>query len=261
LGDLRAAFRLIGECRELGADSRAWRLHLLDGLRHLTGAQMALYLHIHALGTQAEGIAESLDSGFAEPSHLNLWAHYQAERAYRDDPFHQRYFADIGARARTRRLEAVVDAATWRRSRHYNDYIRACGLRDRIASSIRLPGTAPPAIQTIVLHRSEADGDYPDRSVGLVRLVHDELRPMLGQALAMPGPALPEPELSKQLERVLTCLLEGDAEKRVAERLGLSPHTVNRHVQRLYRRFDVHSRGELMFRCRTRLPALLGKDR
>jgi DNA-binding NarL/FixJ family response regulator len=97
--------------------------------------------------------------------------------------------------------------------------------------------------------------------VRLVRLVHDEMRPLLGQALVMPGPVSPEPELPKQLAQVLACLLEGDAEKRVAERLGLSPHTVNRHVQRLYRRFDVHSRGELMFRCRGMLPALLEKGR
>ena len=38
--------------------------------------------------------------------------------------------------------------------------------------------------------------------------------------------------------------------------MGLSTHTVNRHVQRLYRRFGVHSRGELLFRCRSLLPQL-----
>ena len=62
-----------------------------------------------------------------------------------------------------------------------------------------------------------------------------------------------------QLQQVLTCLLQGDAEKRVAERLGISCHTVNRHVQRLYRRFNVHSRGELMFVCRDMRPLAGGK--
>jgi Bacterial regulatory proteins, luxR family len=251
LVDMRAAFRLIGECRELGADFGAWRMHMLDELRRLTGAQLALYLQIRHLGTDAEEIVEPLDSGFLDASHLKLWAHYQEVRAHRDDPFHQRYYRNFKGAVHTRRLESVVDDATWRQSRHYNDYIRACGLQDRITSSSRLTETSPPVTQTIVLHRSAADGHYPLRSVRLVHLIHDELRPLLGRQLAMlPATAPRGADLPKQLQQVLECLLQGDAEKRVADRLGISPHTVNRHVQRLYRRFDVHSRGELMFRCR-----------
>jgi hypothetical protein len=260
LADLRAAFRLIGECRELGADSRAWRLHMLDGLRSLTGAQLALYLHIRHLGTKAEEIVEPLDSGFLDPAHVELWAHYQKERAHRDDPFHQRYYRHFTDGVRTRRLDAVVDAATWVMSRHYNDYVRACGLADRITSSIRLAEASPPVTQTIVLHRSAADGGYPQRAVRLVQLIHKELKPLLGAKLAMPGSPGPWGDLPAQLQQVLACLLQGDAEKRIADRLAISPHTVNRHVQRLYRRFGVHSRGELMFRCRDMFPSLRGVE-
>jgi DNA-binding NarL/FixJ family response regulator len=63
------------------------------------------------------------------------------------------------------------------------------------------------------------------------------------------GQALPP-----RLEQVLHCLLTGDSEKQVAGRLKISANTVNRHVQRLYRRFGVHSRAELMFQCRERRP-------
>ena len=42
LRDLRDAFRLIGECRDLGAEVRSWREHLLIGLRRLVGAQVAM---------------------------------------------------------------------------------------------------------------------------------------------------------------------------------------------------------------------------
>ena len=260
LVDLRAAFRLVGECRELGADFGAWRMHMLDELRRLTGAQLALYVQIRDLGTESEEIIEPLDSGFLDVSHRKLWEHYQKERAHRDDPFHQRYYRSFRGGVYTRRLESVVGGTEWRLSRHYNDYIRACGLNDRITSSIRLTETSPQITQTIVLHRAAADGNYPLRSKRLVHLIHDELRPLLGCKLATsPGEPAAGADLPTQLREVLACLLQGDAEKRVADRLAISRHTVNRHVQRLYRRFDVHSRGELMFRCRDLFQSQLPK--
>ena len=72
----------------------------------------------------------------------------------------------------------------------------------------------------------------------------------------------PDVELGRlpgQLRQVLVCLLQGDAEKEIAYRLGISRHTVNRHVQRLYRRLGVHSRGELTFRCRDILPLVVAE--
>ena len=58
-----------------------------------------------------------------------------------------------------------------------------------------------------------------------------------------------DPELPRRLRETLECLLLGDSEKQVAAKLGLSPHTVHIHVKRLYRHFDVSSRGELLAKC------------
>jgi hypothetical protein len=41
LADVRAAFRLVGECRELGDDATQWRRHMAAGLCRLTGGQLA----------------------------------------------------------------------------------------------------------------------------------------------------------------------------------------------------------------------------
>jgi hypothetical protein len=230
---------------------------MLEELRRLTGAQLALYLQIRNLGTEAEQITEPLDSGFLDESDRALWAHYQREGAHRDDPFHLRYYRTFTGSLRTRSLESVVDLAEWRRSRHYNEYIRPCGLDDRITSSVHLPETSPQETQVIVLHRSAADGRYPQRAKRLVHLFHQELVPLLGRKLTLPGARPAEPALPNQLRHVLRHLLDGDSEKQVAARLGLSAHTVNRHVQRLYRRFGVHSRAELMCCCRDVVARLL----
>ncbi len=43
-------------------------------------------------------------------------------------------------------------------------------------------------------------------------------------------------------------VFDGDSEKRIAERLGLSPHTVHTYVWRIYRKLQVQSREELLVR-------------
>src|SRR4051812_2229654 len=42
LQDVRRAFRLIGDCRDLGNDSAAWRLRAFEGVMHLSGGRVAV---------------------------------------------------------------------------------------------------------------------------------------------------------------------------------------------------------------------------
>ena len=50
LRDLRAAYRLLGECRDLGGEVRAWREHMLLGLRQLVAAQVAMAAEVREGG-------------------------------------------------------------------------------------------------------------------------------------------------------------------------------------------------------------------
>lgn len=52
--------------------------------------------------------------------------------------------------------------------------------------------------------------------------------------------------LSPRLRQTLACLLEGDGEKQVAARLGLSAPTTHQYVTALYRHFGVRSRAQLL---------------
>jgi len=261
LKDVRSIYRLLGECGELGREPATWRMHMLEGLRVLTGAQLALYMHIHDLSGPLERLSEPLSAGFLDDSQQKLWVHYQENKAHREDPFHRHYYRGFDGALRTRSLDSVLDQKQWLASMHYNEYVRPCGLNDRIASSLRLPGSN--AIQAIVLHRAAADGKYSRRSVRLMRVFHHELSMALGTRLQMEAPVV-EP-LPARLRDVLEGLVRGEAEKQIARRLGLSPNTVNRHVQRLYRRLEVRSRGELMFllaqKERARLEPNLALDR
>jgi len=248
LRDVRHAYRLLGECLEHREDSVAWRTHLLTGLQTLTGARVALYLHVRAPLSDSEHVFETLATGFLDAREQALWAHYQATDAHRDDLFHRGFYtrADDSARLVTRSLYDVVERRAWQRSRHYGDYVAACGLGDRITSSLPLPPQGSRCEQTLVLHRDAADGPFPDSARYLVRLIHHELSSLQGRLLTLPGARTDVSALTPRLREVLGGLMAGESEKQIAVRLGLSRHTVNRHVQRLYRYYGVTSRGRLL---------------
>jgi DNA-binding CsgD family transcriptional regulator len=78
----------------------------------------------------------------------------------------------------------------------------------------------------------------------------------LGQPTGTGRPRITEPALvmlddlglSARMRQTLQGLLAGEAEKQIAYRLKLSPHTVHVYVKGLYRHFGVSSRGELLAR-------------
>jgi DNA-binding CsgD family transcriptional regulator len=55
---------------------------------------------------------------------------------------------------------------------------------------------------------------------------------------------------------IVRAVFDGDTEKRTAERLGLSPHTVHTYLWRIYRKLQVQSREELLVRVFAEFRAL-----
>lgn len=61
-----------------------------------------------------------------------------------------------------------------------------------------------------------------------------------------PAAVRPIPGLSRRERDALDGLLSGLPHKQIAERLGLSPHTVHTYVKNVYKRYQVSSQAELM---------------
>ncbi|MBC8106583.1 MAG: response regulator transcription factor [Anaerolineae bacterium] len=55
--------------------------------------------------------------------------------------------------------------------------------------------------------------------------------------------------LTERQDQILKLVLFGLSEKAIAERMGLSRHTVHEHIKAIHRRLVVNSRAELMARC------------
>jgi hypothetical protein len=94
--------------------------------------------------------------------------------------------------------------------------------------------------------------------VPAVRLAHAEVGHLIGPVLVRSSELLPPSRLPPHVREVLTCLLEGDSEKQVAGRMGLSIATVHQYVTALYLPYCVSSRAELLVRVLRRAPKPTG---
>jgi DNA-binding NarL/FixJ family response regulator len=136
-----------------------------------------------------------------------------------------------------------VPDAVWYRSLTYNEYRRAAGADHALTSVYEV--SAAGGVSVVCLQRTVAERDFSPREQRLLNFFHAELGPLVGHALVSatePG----SERLSPRLRQTLVCLLEGDSEKQVAARLGLSQATTHQYVTMLYRRFGVRSRAQLL---------------
>ena len=256
LSDVRAVFRLIGECRELGADSTLWRTHMFAELLRLTGGQVAMGgptgMHNNFAGAQP---LPALDLGWDGPRERGIFRQYMIDRMHLQDPAMTSFGARLatlppGAKSLTRSRRQLADDPAWYASASFCEYLRPSGVDDGMLSVVIV---ADGRAHGIALFRPPGERAFSERDCRLLDLFHTELAPHLLVDLAAPG-CDPISGLSPRLREVLACLLEGDSETQAAKRLGLTPATAHQYIKSIYRRLGVNTRAELMARF-VRFPA------
>ncbi len=244
LSEVRGIFRLVGECCDLGADPAAWRIHVACRIGDLTGSQVCV------AGEAARSLSDGTpgqvfhveDRGWGSPRAREIFTSYMARGGY----FHEPMFRSMQVRANRHGVcsrDQVVDNSKWLNSKFYNETLRHCEQDEFLICFQDLPGRMRQNV--ISLLRPARSDVFGRRERRLLRLFHAELGRHFGAALATgddPSPA----GLVPRLRATLRCLLEGDSEKMVAARLGLSSLTVHGYVKEIYRHFRVSSRAELM---------------
>lgn len=248
--DWRAVLRLAGECRELGNDPIAWRRHLIEALCELTDADLGASGEMagcRSLAVRDMGVAHWMREGVADPIAVEA-----AAAEFRRDPawtptileYLRRNVDDDGScLART----DVVEHRDWYGSHDYQVVYRPCNLDHVLWCFRNIPGAAGDESSGLIMTSRAGRRDFSPRDRALVREVHAAVAPMIGGPLARfadPSPA----DLPARARPVLACLLEGDGDKQIAARLGLSVHTVNEYTKAIYRHFGVRSRPELLAR-------------
>lgn len=245
--ETHACHTLAGECRELGADTDAWRVRLIEGLRSLVGGGVVIMAELVNLGADADGPMRSLAThrvGWADPASEERWAQYaQTVPVQRtpEFPYINRFAGDRLTLSR----DEIWGRETWYRSKTFNEIHRACGIDDYVMSvrATDIPGRS----LSIWVHRGVGEKGFTECERAQICIVHDIISHELGGFLARAD----EPRLATLTARqrqVLARLLRGDAEKQIAFEFDLGRATVHDHVLALYRHFGVSSRGELLSR-------------
>lgn len=242
LQDVRDAYRLIGDCRDLGRDPALWQCRMLEGLCRLIGTPAAVggegrWIRPHRAVEPISGFDAGLDS-----HGRNMFLGYFREIGPGRDPIYHALQHLPGRVVTCTRRQLVTDAVYYR-SLVYNEYLRLADIDHRLVSVCQISDDC--GINAIHLQRAHGDRDFSPREQRLLNFFHEELGRLIGRSLVSILEPNPE-KLSPRLRQTLGCLLEGDSEKQVAARLGLSYATTHQYVMALYRHFGVRSRAQLL---------------
>lgn len=240
--EVHAACRLIGECRDLSSDPALWQQRLFAGLSHLFGEVAASGGEGRLTGARGTIVPLTAAHGGFDVSDVPTYVAYMREYGPGLDPF-IRAFPRLTDRAVTRTRRQLLADRDYYRSHVFDRYFRPGHVGHRLASIFPTPGGG--AISLLHLHRLSHDRDFSSRERTLLEFIHNEIGPLVGRALVSAAEPTPQ-SLSPRLRQTLACLAQGDAEKQVATRLGVSHATVHEYITALYRRFGVNSRAQLL---------------
>ena len=246
--DWRAIFLLAGECRELGDEQACWRRHLLRRLAVLIDADLGFcgeMAGILAGRPRDLGFADcGYENGFSRAAQIEVYTRVAANPAIFEAlcNYFQRLGSEDGLCLSAR--ESLGDA-TWDASGSYQLVHRPLGVDHALWCYRSLPRGDGDEFNALQLQRAPRRRDFSARDRALVREVQAAVTPMIGGPLARFADPTPM-GLPPSMRRVLACLLDGDGDKRIAARLGLSLHTVNEYTKAIYRVFGVRSRPELL---------------
>jgi DNA-binding CsgD family transcriptional regulator len=251
VGDGRAILQLVGECRELGDDRLVWREHCVASLARLVDADLGSVGEMggcRSLRVRDLGVTHWTRPGLVEPAAVDA-----AMTEFRRDPAFAPTLLDylghnpLDEGLCLSRRQFVADR-DWYASRDYQIIQRPCGL-DHILWCFRpIPSAIDgEASSGLILVRAKGRRDFTGRDRLIVREAHAALAPLIGGPLArFEDPCAAD--LPPRIRQVLACLLEGDGDKQIARRLGLSALTVNQYTKVIYRHFAVAGRVGLLSR-------------
>jgi DNA-binding CsgD family transcriptional regulator len=248
--DVRAVFEIVGECRELGDDRVAWRSHLMGRLAGLADADLGLKGEMAGClaGKNTDlGVVFWAPGGFTPPAY---WSEHLAR--FRDDPGYSPALTDYHRLTRADRGRALSRAdfiadRDWYGSHDFLKINEPLGVDSILWCFRPIPVTSGDESTGLILARDKGRRDFSARDRAMAREVHAAISGLVGGLLARFSDPSPR-DLSPRVREVLACLLEGDGDKQVAARLGMSAYTVNHHTKAIFRHFRVKSRPELLAR-------------
>lgn len=252
LEDVSAVIRLVREVCDRWDDPCAWREHLLHGACRLLDGNVGMMLADPGGAPESFGRVSVVSLVGVEPAKRAMVApavSQLGQRPYEEVARHvlpgmtNLYARIVRHGWVTASRGEVADDASYYAAPYYRDFRRHIDCDDYVVS-IRIVDV-PRRAEAITVDRPHGAARFGPREVTLLKLLHDEVAPLIGVRLATEE-HLSRDGLSKRLNETLSLLLEGRSEKEAARQLGLSERTVHDYVTMLYQHFRVCSRAELL---------------
>jgi DNA-binding CsgD family transcriptional regulator len=261
LDEVSGVIRLVREVCDQWDDPIAWRQHLLHGACRLLNGHVGIMLTDHQSErgwfgslavTSVVGLPASMRP-LVEPAIAQLDQRQLQDISENVFPGMTTMYADMERQGWvTAAGSYLADEASYHASPWYQNFYKQIDCDDYVVS-IRVVDV-PQRPEAITIDRPHGAPPFGPREVALLKLLHDEIAPLVGVRLATEE-HLSRDGLSKRLRETLSLLLEGLSEKQVASALNLGSRTVHDYVTRLYEHFHVSSRAELLAYFIRRTPA------
>src|SRR5579872_1639193 len=249
--DVAALLQIAGEVEELGHDVHVRRAHILNRLLGLVGGCGAACTEIDSKQANANGWAmpNTITLTGAIAAHRQLAERYLTGRIGALDPCTPYLLGKKKSTITFRRADVMDNS--WYQSEHFNRLRRPLGLGESLYATFSTPDGLRLKVS---LARALNDPPFTERDVRLLHIFNENLSRLYVGAHAAatvetpPGHADEVASLPPRLRPIFFLKDAGNTEKQVAQKLGLSPHTVHAYTKALYRTFGVSSRGELLAR-------------
>ena len=171
-----------------------------------------------------------------------------ADRAAFDHYFSKhplvRYHADTPGGG-AHRMSDSLSVVQFRESGLYNDYYRRIGIDHVIAVPLFVDRSL---LVSFVLNRKGRD--FSDREVALLDLVREPLAALYRNLLQRDRrPGMASLPVTRREREVLSWLAAGKTDKDIGAILGMSPRTVQKHLQHIYEKLGVETRTAAVLRA------------
>jgi DNA-binding CsgD family transcriptional regulator len=226
-----------------GGDLASQKRRLLDGIARIIGADAWSWAVTRTTGPATMPVPlATLEGGFSPEQKAR---HVRSQQSP-----HRRVFAaairphfDEFGHFAFARPDLLTDDA-WRTSDYYRQFVGPNGFDEFVLCAKRLTATD---VSGLSFYRTSGKPPFgPEQCRTVARAIHHV--PWL-HAHATPAAAVdPLTGLAPRERQVVQLLQAGEGRKAIASRLGITEHTVGGYVKRIYRHYDVNSRGELLAR-------------
>src|SRR2546421_8474080 len=236
--EVQAMLRLVAETAELWYDPIVQRRYTLESLCRVLPAKAGICFTFGDILMGGDAACGPVVQAGMDESQERLVKTYLATGVPADPALPK--LAEIVAPVVVARRSELVNDKTWHFSPYYTELREPLGLDDTLYAKITVPGK----VISLALLRSIGEEAFTERQSQLVDLCLSQMTWPFQPDDKPVDPRLAS--LQPRLRKVMQHLLDGDGEKQVAAKLGLSRHTVHEYVKMLYQQLGVSSRSELL---------------